>query len=223
MITLAFFVGYLPLESINPPTPGRPHPYPHIAGKKVVTAQLIRDEDEVDGFGCYSYLLYSVRPSAGNLRDVAIFEELLSHPSEEELPDADLALLNRTGVPLLKRAENDAKDWIQKYDFGQSSQMLMVQQVVGTGPFIVSSKTRIVQATTKAKIAYLDLSDASTEESARAWVRHFVIQSEQPHAWATIGVQTILLRLHDGASDIGAVWKTLPNQDDVLKVLGIGK
>lgn len=198
--------------------------------RTVLITQITPDSVEEEDFGCYSYVLYRTAPTANSLRDVALFTALLAHPTagEVSLEYEDRYRYNLTSIPEKEFLwDRDSKKWIDGYYLGGAirildAQVLNHKELLGVGPFIVSSKEPLQWAPAKRTIAILDLSGAQTPESADAWVRFFVDNSERPQDWATLALEKFLLRLHDSAVPLGSAVNVLPNKDAILKVFSIG-
>ena len=203
--------------AVGAPPPSRPH--------TVVVSPLLRDggNDEDRWFGRYSYVLYKTMPrSAG--RDHALFAELLSHPSGASVDGG--APYNLTSVPQVAEPwspieEHSPDWWIDHYDLGYAADLLVTQQITGPGPFIVSSSGRLSSAQSKQSVDILDLSGATSDESATAWVRYFVSVSEKPDGWASNTSKLVMLHVHDTMVSVGVVIDVLPNKDKLLKAVGL--
>jgi hypothetical protein len=183
------------------------------AGPDRITGRdfLLRDEDETDGYGLYSYLLFGMPPTdATRDRYVQAMQAYLRFSEVKDLRKyVPIAQLNVTYVPLLAKPRSlEAKLLVDTayYNYPRSQAFLakFVRQSCVPGPCIASTAgplTKAAQVTDK--YLFQDLSSVPPEIVV-LWVQEFVEQSAQEGFWRERNGPQVALKLRTAIARLAA-------------------
>jgi hypothetical protein len=175
---------------------------------------LIKGEQEKDGYGLYSYLLFGSPPTSQSrdryLKAIEAHLELIPDVTKLE-GYFDRKQLNVTYLPLEVRPESDVSaSWIlERYDYARARSIL--DSLGGehrNGPYIVSflrSPGKPVDAT--ARYLYQDLGSVPPD-LVEHWEKEFLNQAAQEHFWEPKTGELMVLKLR---TTIGILAMALPD------------
>jgi len=157
---------------------------------------LVKDTEEIIGYGLYSYLLFSEKPN-DDLKEKysAIIEAYLNKVPEIENLDNYVSIdsLNIFYIPILIIPDNNFSNWdikeksewiINYYDYGRARIYLnKFEEELNNGPYIVSyAKTFSQVASIKNKYLIQDLSYVHNRVIP-LWMDEFLMQSSKAEYW----------------------------------------
>ena len=157
---------------------------------------LVQNEDEEEGFGLYSYLLFSERPNKASkskylniLKTYNIkieeVEDLERYIPRDSLNIIYLPLKNEPNSSFYYLEEDKKYQWLlRNYDYSRARFYLnKIEAQTGKGPLFLSYSKPLNQVA-KLKEDYLvqDLSGVH-EDVAVLWVEKFLEVSSKPHYW----------------------------------------
>jgi hypothetical protein len=204
--------GEAPSKPAPPPPPPQPPPTPKPDSQPRITVRsfLVGKEEEKDGYGLYSYLLFGTPPS--ELVRNRYLEAIRAYLTEiqdvksvqEYIPPQRL---NITYLPLTQEptSANPTPEWVlDSYNYPRAEALLLKvpDGLHPGGPYIISTLTPL----SKADIVfndylYLDLS-AVPPGVILPWIKEFMVQASQQRFWEKRDYEQWVLKLRTAIEDM---------------------